>query len=420
MKRIIFALIFLFVQVSLIHSQWVMQNSGVWDNLNNVFFVNDNTGFVSFANRLLKTTDGGTNWFTVKTFIPQYFISTVYFINENTGWAGIVLTQKPPFAYIYITHDGGVNWTTQTNIVSSYISDIKFFDASTGFAFGQVRPATSLVAKTTNGGSNWTLTYPLGDYKSIMKASFIDVNTGWVCTNDFSYGNSYIYRTINSGISWVQMYPTAFSYLQSIYFINSNTGWIGGYTGINKTTNGGTNWVIQYNNGDSVTSIKFLNDTFGWAIGLSGRIKYTYNSGTNWQNYSSITNSNLNSIFFPSYNKGWIAGSNGVILHTDNNGGINSIEKYSNFIPLKFSLHQNYPNPFNPVTKIKFDLPKSSNAKLIIYDLLGREVTTLVNEQLKPGSYEAEWDGTNFASGIYFYSLVTDDFTETKKMVLIK
>ncbi len=89
-------------------------------------------------------------------------------------------------------------------------------------------------------------------------------------------------------------------------------------------------------------------------------------------------------------------------------------------LPLLFSLHQNYPNPFNPVTKIEFDIPKQSFAKIIIYDLIGHEVTTLVNEQLKPGSYSVDWDGTGFASGVYFYSLITNEFTETKRMVLIK
>jgi type IX secretion system substrate protein len=101
------------------------------------------------------------------------------------------------------------------------------------------------------------------------------------------------------------------------------------------------------------------------------------------------------------------------------------IEPLSNELPAKFQLYQNFPNPFNPVTKIKFDIPsnvkrETSNAKIIIYDVLGREVATLVNEKLKPGTYEVEWDGTNYPSGVYYYRLVAGDFSETKKMVLIK
>ena len=109
--------------------------------------------------------------------------------------------------------------------------------------------------------------------------------------------------------------------------------------------------------------------------------------------------------------------------------GVNQI---STKIPETFSLSQNYPNPFNPATKIKFSIPPSKGARpsrlgsdegmitLIIYDILGREVAILVNEQLQPGTYEVEWDGTNYPSGVYFYKLVSSEYTETKKMVLIK
>jgi hypothetical protein len=98
-------------------------------------------------------------------------------------------------------------------------------------------------------------------------------------------------------------------------------------------------------------------------------------------------------------------------------------------IPVEYNLSQNSPNPFNPVTKIKFDLPKSSLTpneakstfvKLIIYNVLGREVATLVNEHLQPGTYEVEWDGTDYPSGVYFYKLITGEVTFTRKMVLVK
>ena len=102
-----------------------------------------------------------------------------------------------------------------------------------------------------------------------------------------------------------------------------------------------------------------------------------------------------------------------------------TIHNNENIIPQKYYLYQNYPNPFNPVTKIKFDIPtdvkrKTSEVKLIIYDILGKEIQTLVNEQLQPGTYEVTFDGSNFASGVYFYQLRSGDFVETKKLVLLK
>ncbi len=97
-------------------------------------------------------------------------------------------------------------------------------------------------------------------------------------------------------------------------------------------------------------------------------------------------------------------------------------------IPDNFTVYQNYPNPFNPTTKIKFALPTSSFAKLVVYDMLGREIETLVNEQLNAGTYEADWSAAQFSSGVYYYKLVVDGgstglprgYVETKKMVLMK
>jgi Secretion system C-terminal sorting domain/Domain of unknown function (DUF5122) beta-propeller len=101
------------------------------------------------------------------------------------------------------------------------------------------------------------------------------------------------------------------------------------------------------------------------------------------------------------------------------------IQPISNYIPASYELYQNYPNPFNPATKIKFDIPLSKGAggiivRLAVYDILGREVAILVNQQLKPGSYEVEWDASNYPSGVYFYKLITQNYSETGKMVLVK
>ncbi|MEO8513773.1 MAG: T9SS type A sorting domain-containing protein, partial [Ignavibacteria bacterium] len=95
-------------------------------------------------------------------------------------------------------------------------------------------------------------------------------------------------------------------------------------------------------------------------------------------------------------------------------------QPYSNEAPNQFSLSQNYPNPFNPTTNIKFAIPNSEFVKLIVYDIPGREVEMLVNENLNAGTYNADWNAASFSSGVYFYKLHAGEFTETKKMVLVK
>jgi hypothetical protein len=102
------------------------------------------------------------------------------------------------------------------------------------------------------------------------------------------------------------------------------------------------------------------------------------------------------------------------------NGFVIGISPVSTEIPKQYGLQQNYPNPFNPVTKIKFALPKNGNVVVKIYDAIGREVSTLVNEKLNAGVYSVDWDGANYPSGVYFYQLVSGEYTDTRKMVLVK
>jgi len=96
------------------------------------------------------------------------------------------------------------------------------------------------------------------------------------------------------------------------------------------------------------------------------------------------------------------------------------IQNISTEIPSAYSLGQNYPNPFNPTTKIRFDVPKSGNVEISVYDMLGRKVTSLVDQKLRSGTFETEWNASDYPSGVYYYKLTTDGVSETKKMVLLK
>jgi hypothetical protein len=90
------------------------------------------------------------------------------------------------------------------------------------------------------------------------------------------------------------------------------------------------------------------------------------------------------------------------------------------YLPVNFALGQNYPNPFNPVTNIRFDIPRDAFVRLSVFDILGREVEVLVNQQLKPGTYKYDWHAEKYSSGLYFYKLLTNDFIDVKKMILVK
>lgn len=89
-------------------------------------------------------------------------------------------------------------------------------------------------------------------------------------------------------------------------------------------------------------------------------------------------------------------------------------------VPEKYALHQNFPNPFNPSTSIRFDIVRQGSVKVIVYDALGRETKLLVNENLSPGSYLADFNASDLPSGIYYYKIITAEFSDVKKMLLIK
>ena len=114
------------------------------------------------------------------------------------------------------------------------------------------------------------------------------------------------------------------------------------------------------------------------------------------------------------------AGTGGQSVWRRNFSEIIRIKNIGKEIPDEYRLYQNYPNPFNPSTNIKYQIANNKLVILKIYDILGKEVETLVNENQKPGTYEVTFDGSKLSSGIYFYTLTAGEYNETKKMVLIK
>jgi hypothetical protein len=118
---------------------------------------------------------------------------------------------------------------------------------------------------------------------------------------------------------------------------------------------------------------------------------------------------------------GWVAGGGGYILKTTNGGTYVGIEPVSNVVPREFKLGQNYPNPFNPVTKIKYSVKsQTSNVKLKIFDVRGKEAATLADQKQNAGTYSVEWDASAYPSGVYFAVLLAGGLKLTRKMVLIK
>ena len=419
MKKIYFlSLIFLLITGTSISQNGWYQVSSTPNPSYALSFINIQTGYATSYQKIYKTTDGGVTWPTVYTSTtnrPQ----EIQFLNESTGYVyddanGIFIK----------TNNGGSNWIEiPTGYGGNYhVENFYFIDENIGFLGHNIN-----IYKTTNGGVNWNIVF---NYSyEIIAITFINSNTG------FASSPGVILKSTDQGNSWqTKALDSLNVHIRKFCIINSNLVYGGGqanlYQGylpkMYKTSNTGDNWILMPTNSPALLSgICFIDSSIGYNANGPG-IYYTTNSGLTWGlQYQSIGAATVNDICFLNPLTGYAGGQTGTGILKTTNGGLTPVQFLADEVPKNNKLLQNYPNPFNPSTKIKFDLPKLSNTKLIIYDVLGCELATLVNEQLKPGTYEVEWDGSNFASGIYFYQIVIEDAersrsVETKRMILIK
>jgi hypothetical protein len=260
-----------------------------------------------------------------------------------------------------------------------------------------------------NNGESWTEVEVVGQQ---------EVNSLAVNGNIVFAGTTYdgVYVSYTNGANWL---PTSLIN-KCIWSMatNGNKLFAGAYDGsVYTTTNNGTTWLQTYLNNYSVRALTTSNNNI-FAGTFSNGVYVSNNNGLNWtqRNEGLGVDLYINTLYI--LNNFIYAGNLNVFRRPISE--LIGIKQISELVPSSYSLSQNYPNPFNPSTKIRFDVPKQDFLILKIFDVLGREITTLVNEKLKPGTYEVEWNGSNYPSGVYFYKIYAKNYTETRKMVLIK
>jgi len=308
----------------------------------------------------------------------------------------------------------------------------------------------------------------IGTRTGVLKSTdggygFISVNNGipansWI--RDLAAGPDNIiaaattkglFVSSNSAASWVQATGIpAGDTVTTVDFVDFDTPGDGIDIRLNAGSNNGNIYeslegsqylqlmILHYFSNVSVINlfqIRSLNSYLRFAIARQPHVDnsigagvYSSVNGTDWV----LTNEGLPSNPLVSVMAGTHPGGNnynsylGLFENSNNGAKIYSrsfpigIQQISAEVPEAFLLSQNYPNPFNPMTKIKFNVTKTANVNITVFDVLGKHITTLVNEKLNAGSYETEWNANNMPGGVYFYKLETEDFSETKKMILIK
>lgn len=408
---------------SVLFSQWVELNSGVGVKLNSISSIKELTTWVCGNNgTVIKSSNMGDSWSNgnLSGISAAVTLNHIYCLNQNLVFCA---GSEGSSAYLYRTINGGTSWDIVKQQLNGKFNALHFIDNTTGILIGDPVGGRWSIWKTVNGGINWDSTGCYLPQNGIEKGFS---NSLWASGNNIWFGtdNFRVYKTDNYALSWQTLLTGAEKNSASLWFdFDFNIG-LSGNINLIRTFNSGSNWSIEPlpGNGNIVSTTGSAHSRFNWVIRSDNRIYLNPHNSNNWVHDYTAPDGNYTYISIE--RNGYFSGA--VFALRDNGGisrtyflslGINTI---SSNIPENFTLEQNYPNPFNPVTKIRFALPESGNVNLKVYDAAGREVSVLVDGKMIPGVFEVDFDAYRLNSGVYFYRLSTDKYSETKKMILIK
>jgi photosystem II stability/assembly factor-like uncharacterized protein len=400
MKKLFVVLVMLVAMNA--NGQWVKLGSG--SGIDTGIFsliANGSTIFAgTYYNGVYKSTNAGTSW--TYSGVDQEFVNAMTISGNNT-YAGT------DDANVFLSTDYGLTWT-KPNLEQIGLRVLSIYS----FGSNIFKGASYGVYMSSNNGTNW-----------VYRANGIPQN-GWIVTSFASIGSNLfacaygsVYVTTNNGINWTDISNGITNGFSRVLKSAGSELYFGLWDGFYYSSNNGANWESR-NHGIEFKDIRGLaisgSNIFA-GTGDSG-VYLSTNKGLIWskvnQGLGELTVYDVmiynNYLFAGTYSSVWRRPISEMI-------GISNI---STEIPSSYSLNQNYPNPFNPTTNIKFSIIKAEQVKLIVYDIQGREVLTLVNESLQPGTYETEFDGSMLNSGVYFYKITSGNFSETKKMLLLK
>ncbi len=392
--------------------------------LYSVKFVDTNYGWVvGDSGIVLHTANGGGDW-EYQASPTSHVLRSVAFVDASYGFA------VGDTGTIIATTNGGVNWTNQTSNTIQMLRSVSFVNASRGWAVGD----SGMILCTSDGGENW-LPQTSGTPYALNSVCFVDVNNGWVVGGYFVYPDtsnihSIILHSSDGGISWISQNSGTISPLYGVTFVDPNRGWgVGSYyvlpdsltsfCAILNTINGGITWNIQYGGiaTNSVVGVTSLDFNHIWIVDRFANFGYTNNGGVTWNGESADPSYERTSLSMVDTTHGWAVGELGTIfLYT----GYTFVANNNEVLPDQFQLNQNYPNPFNSSTLIQYSIPTYGSVQLDLFDGLGRNVRTLLNEPQRPGVYQVSVNGMNLSSGTYFYRLSNGNQTMTRKMILLK
>ena len=395
--------------------------------------VDSNCAVISLAyGPIYRTLDGGNSWGKISAQNSSFTGIDISMVDSLNIWFG------SGDGKIFSTSDGGKNWAIQFDDTSktNFMNYIKMFDLQNGIAMGDGKTAAdpAFFLKTTDGGTNWVAVNDsaFGAYSgdTWRRLDFFSPNFGYFYESGLNPQT--IYKTTDGCKTWEKMQTPPSVHVLNFY--DENLGLCYGLNSkmgkgsIHRTTNGGGSWeeVVLHPETNWGNDIEFLkNDPAKVWLSNYNNLYFSSDSGKTWaqQLFPNVSNIKGRDLVFTDNACGWFLCDSMVYrnLQSDHTSPLVKIES-ENFSPVGFSLEQNYPNPFNPSTVISWQLAVGSNVTLKIYDILGNEVATLVNEEQQAGMHNFELEMRNYelSGGVYYYRLQAGNFVQTKGMIYLK
>ncbi len=412
MKKIICTILFFLAIMSTVKieeclGQWVKVSGGLGDfrRISSIIVNGTNlyTGIIYYPNGVWMSTNNGGLW-TQTTLINQDVHSLT--VGMGNMYAGTINNG------VFISTNNGVNWT-QTTLNNKTVRALLY---NAGYVYAGT--TANGIYISTNNGTTWGQTAINNQNIYSLAASGSNIFAG-------SGSNNGVYISTNNGANWTQ--TSLINQTVTTICANGSNIYAGTLYGVYRTTNNGNNWSLVGLDDKSVYSIVVNGSSIIAGTDAFG-VYLSTNNGVNWtqKNEGIITSDIIYTLM--TANNYIFAGLWGTsIWRRPVSELITSVKNLSTELPSEYKLYQNYPNPFNSMTNVKWQMLNAGNVKIVLYDITGREIATLVNEKQELGLYEITFDAGNLPSGVYIYRMQIENsdrteynFIATKKMVFLK
>jgi hypothetical protein len=399
-------LLFLISSNEILQAQWI-QTNGPYGGIVNCLAVSGTNLFAGTDNGVFLSTNNESSWTAVNNGFPSNPQIVALTDSGTNIFAGIK-------DRVYFSTNNGTNWTAFNHSFDNYyLSALAVY-------------GTNLIAGTSGGTSNPGGVYLSTDngtsWGSVLGGGFLFVISLNVSgTNCLAGTDNGAFLSTDNGTSWTIVNNGLTNFYVTAFAGSGTNLFAGTQRGVYLSTNNGTSWTAVNDGFPSNPKIGTLvvNGSNIFAGTNGGGVYLSTNNGSSW----TIVNSGLTNYYVTALaisGTNIFAGTQGAGVWKRPLSDLTAVTKEINDSPKDYILAQNYPNPFNPSTLITYSLPSSSNVKLVVYNTLGQSIKIIDNEYKQAGSYSINFNASDLPSGIYFYKLEAGQFSQIKKMILIK